>query len=355
MAAPTPRPVPTQAPTPRPTGASSPPRASRLATVKSGQLVRPLRYMFYSVEGAGKTTLAADAPNMLFLDVEGSSEWLEAARYPYRDEEGGHIPHSYEDVLAAVDDLIASTHPYKHVAIDTVDALEALLHRYVCEQVTDKGGEKMASIESFGYGRGFSFALDEWRRFLSRLDRLRSKGVSVILLGHAVIRTFKNPAGEDFDRFQLRVNEKAAGLLKEWCDVVGFLRFDEGASKMRGGNPNDKRARGWSTGRRLVHTSRNAAWDAKTRIPLPAEIELAEVSPWSPFGPSGEVLEDIETLKQSIEIELSRLGDEFTTATGELRTAEKVLATIAAADGPTLHRVLTALRACAPTTSTAGA
>ena len=50
--------------------------------------------------------------------------------------------------------------------------------------------------------------------------------MQVVIFGHSIVKTFKNPEGEDYDRYQLRVHDKTGGLIKEWCDVVGFVRFD---------------------------------------------------------------------------------------------------------------------------------
>jgi len=154
--------------------------------------------------------------------------------------------------------------------------------------------------------------VDEWRHLCHRLDRLRTqRGMSIVLLGHSVIRVYKNPAGEDFDRFQLRVHEKAAGFLKEWSDVVGYCAHDEWGKK----GDDDLRGKGYNTERRLIHLERRAAWDAKTRIPLPREIEMKSEDPWRPFAEAvdeGREM-DADKLIAAIEAELSRIGNPETT------------------------------------------
>ena len=263
--APVPRPVSNgSAPKPAPPG-----RVSRIGAIKSGQLRSSLRHLFYGPEGVGKSSLAADAPKPLFVDVEGGADNIDVARYMFRDEEGGHVPRLYAEVTAAIEDLIANpSHGYETLVLDTIDALEALVHRHVCET------NGKSSIEEFGFGKGYQVALDEFRRFLALLDGLRAKGMQVVMLGHSIVKTFKNPEGEDYDRYQLRVHDKTGGLIKEWCDIVGFVRFDGGAAKLKGDASQAKRARGWATGKRVVHLARDAAWDAKSRLSMPAEIEL---------------------------------------------------------------------------------
>lgn len=320
------------------------PPPSRLAAIRAGQLRRPLRCLFYGPEGVGKSSLAADAPAPIFLDVEGGADNLDVARYPFRDEAGGHIPRTFGEVLAAIDDLATNVHDYQTVVIDTVDALESLIHRQLC---ADHG---KSSIEDFGYGKGYVAALDVFRLLTHRLETLRDRGLAVLLVGHASAKTYKNPLGEDYDRFQLRVHDKAGGLLKEWCDVVGFIRFDEGAAKLKGDTAQTKRARGYSTGARLVHLSRTAAWDAKARLGLPAEFELDAAHPWAPFAAATSAARDAtgDDLHGQIAAELARLGAAFTTDDGRTLTAAAITTSATGADRSTLTRILNGLRASAP-------
>ncbi len=344
-----PRPTPTPRPAngilPSGVPAHTSAKPSRLGAIKKGQLRSALRWCFYGVEGVGKSSLLADVPDILLLDVEGGSDNIDVPRYMFRDGEGGHVPRSYQDVLDAIQDLIAHPdHGHKALGIDTMDALEALIHKHICE------ANGKTSIESFGFGRGYTAAIDEARKLLALLDTLRSTGVSVVIVGHSIVKTFKNPEGEDFDRYQLRVHDKLGGLIKEWSDVVGFIRFDGGAAKLKGDESQAKRARGWSTGRRIVHLAREAAWDAKSRLSMPAEIELDAAHPWAPFAAAQSGARDAttDTLHADIAVELDRIGvEEFQTPSGAATTRTAVLAMCASADASTLNRILTGLRATA--------
>lgn len=333
----TPHRAPSTAPAPRPVGAKS-----RLGAVKRGQLRSALRYLFYGPEGVGKSSLLANVPNILLFDIEGGSDNIDVPRYTFRDEEGGHVPRSYEDVTNGIEDMIASpSHGFAAIGIDTMDALEALIHQHVCKI---HGHE---SIEAFGFGKGFGVALDEGRRFIALLDKLRATGVSVVLSAHSIVKTFKNPEGEDYDRYQLRMHDKLAGLFKDQCDVVGFVNFEGGGSKMKGDKSQAARARGWSTGRRIVHLAREAAWDAKSRLALPAEIELTAESPWAPFAAATSDARDatVETLRAEVAAELERIGAAEFQAGGKPTTRAAVQSFIATADASAISRILTGLKA----------
>ena len=346
MATPTPRPVSTNGKAPP---QSAPATKSRLGSVKRGQLRSALRYMFYGPEGVGKSSLLADVKDILLADIEGGSDNIDVPRYMFRDEEGGHVPRSYAEVTSMIEDMIANpSHGFGALGIDTADALEALIHKHVCE-VHGKG-----SIEEFGFGKGYQVALDEMRRFLALLDRLRAQGVEIVIVGHSIVKTFKNPEGEDYDRYQLRVHDKLGGLLKEWSDVVGFIRFDGGAAKLKGDMAQTKRARGWASGKRIVHLTRDAAWDAKSRLSMPAEIDLDIAHPWAPFAAAQSGARDatVETLRSGITAELDRIlgsGQQgiFMTAAGRNTNRAEVLSMVESADASTLNRILNGLRATA--------
>lgn len=314
--------------------------------IKRGQLRSPLRHLFYGPGGVGKSTLASDAPNPLFFDIEGGGDNLDIARYPFRDDENGHVPLTYDEVAAALSDLIANGgRGYQTLVVDTIDALEALIHKHIC---TLHG---KANVEDFGFGKGYKVALGVFREFMSLLDALRAKGVQIVLLGHVYVKTFKDPIGEDFDRYQLRIHEQASAQLREWSDVVGFVRFEGGSAKLANDTAQTKRARGWSTGRRIVHLAHEAAWDAKCRLSLPAELELDVAHPWAPFAEAKLDARDatLESLTAEIHEQLVRVtgGDlaaEFTTSRGDRTTGARIVELLAKISAAGLARILAGLK-----------
>lgn len=322
---------------------------SRLGKERTGQVIGPRSFLFYGPEGVGKSSLAADTDAPIFFDVEGGADNLDVARYTFRDGERSHVPLDLGEVLAGLDDVATANHDYRTLVIDSLDVLEALLQKEVCRRRTAENskGEKFESVEDFGYGRGYQLVADEFRLVLRKLDKIRARGMSVVLIGHSTVKTFKNPEGPDYDRYFLRMHDKVAGAAKEWCDVVGFIRFDEGARKEKGDR---ERVRGFSTGQRLVALHRSAAWDAKTRLPLPNEITLENKNPWTPFATAMRALseETDDDIARTIGAELKRIGPSVPRPDGTTTTADAIREICKSANRSQLQRILQALRETQP-------
>lgn len=227
-----------------------------LANVRRGVRPAPDRILLVGTEGIGKSTFAACAPKPIFIAAEDGIRHLDVASFPE--------PKTLEDVTGALAELATESHEFETLAIDTVDWLEPLIIDHTCRL------NGWANIEAPGYGKGYVAALSEWRSFLATLERVRrERGMEIILLAHAQIRNFANPAGDDYARYECKLHKGAAALLKEWTDANLFACHEEFVSEK------DGKSKGVSTGKRLLHTERTAAWDAKNRHNLPAEIELS--------------------------------------------------------------------------------
>ena len=278
---------------------SAPTKASRmtLASVVSGVKRAPARVLIYGVPKVGKSTWAAGAPAPIWLGLDAGTEHLDVARFPE--------PESFEDVLEAIRTL-EGEHPYKTLVVDPVNWIEPLIWKHLCSK------NNWADIEAPGYGKGYTAAVDVWRTFVAALDRLRERGMHVVLVGHSTIKTLKNPEGDDYDRYQLPIHDKAAGLLTSWSDCILFAQHEIDAKKERGSS----KVKAIGTGYRLLRTQPAAAYEAGNRFslqdPLPLEPDLF----WSVAnGPRPEV---VDLRKESLELAAMLGGDAVEKAQGAI-------------------------------------
>ncbi len=254
-----------------------------LDTVKAASFTGPTRLALHSVEGFGKTTLAAFFPSPLFVCGERG--------FP---RDLGHAPKfvepkSWEEVRALVHELMQNARGYESLVFDTMDWIEPLIWRYVCQRDTNRKtemnpkGNTLESIEDYGYGKGYVATLEEMRSLLNDLDTLQTKqGMHVVILIHSHVKPFNNPAGDNFDRWQPKLHEKCARIIVEWSENVFFGYFEITTAKQDSSNKREK-AKGASTGRRILGTRHNAMYDAKNRYNLPDTIELGNPVELMPY------------------------------------------------------------------------
>lgn len=236
--------------------------AVSLAQIKKGKIILPHFVLLYGVDGVGKTTFAADSPNPVFIGPEQGFGQLDVARFP--------SPKTFQEILATVQLLLNEKHDYETLAIDSLDWIEPLVFRYVCE----KNGWK--SIEDPGYGKGYVAANDAWLELINLLKKLRAK-MNVVLIAHATIRTFTDPEQNAvYDRYQLKLagsgaKTDASALWREAVDTVLFANFEVSVTTAKG----ERKAKAFGDGSRVIFTERRPAFDAKNRFSLPFELPLS--------------------------------------------------------------------------------
>lgn len=244
-----------------------------LQAVTKGKLDEPIRCAIWGPAGLGKTTFAAQAPSPIFLPTEDGTSQLDVARFPK--------PESFQDCRDAVRELLETEHDFRTLVIDSVTHMEPLVFRAAIDQYNATTTKKVADIEGVrgGYGKGYEAAVDIWRLLLADIERLqRAKRMHVIFIGHVRVQNFKNPEGPDYERFELSLQKLAAGLIREWVDAYLFARYEAFGVKEEGAAKTAK-AKGSSTGARIIHTNWTAAYDAKNRYSLPDPMPLS----WSKF------------------------------------------------------------------------
>lgn len=239
-----------------------------LAEIKTDVARRPSAMIIMGPPHVGKSSMAGNIPGVLALPFQQENTWGLL-------KESGAVPKSlavcppiatWEDLMAVIESLATGQHQHKALAIDTLGCAERLCHEYVCNTFfKGEWGERGFS----GYQRGFETALAPWRTFLTGLDRLRDeRAMSIVLLAHTRVRPFKNPVGPDYDRYCADVHDKTWALTHRWADAVLFANYfvvvDEKGI----------RAKGKGGQQRILYTEFDAAFDAKNRFGLPAEIPM---------------------------------------------------------------------------------
>lgn len=229
----------------------------KLADIITGRTNSPRRVMLYGIAGVGKTTLAASTRSPVFVQLEDGIDDVGAPRFP--------LCKDLDSVLACLRSLYAEDHDFRTVVIDSIDWLERAIFQRVAED------RSVRSIEEIGYGKGYQFALEHWRRVLAALDALRTdRGLAVVLVAHSAIVRFEDPTTEAYDRHSPRLHKTANALVTEWCDEVLFATYR--VRTRQTGDGMSRRAKGIGTGERLLLTTERPSHIAKNRCGLDDEI-----------------------------------------------------------------------------------
>ncbi|MFI0399636.1 MAG: ATP-binding protein [Thiolinea sp.] len=234
--------------------------AISLSSITKGLQRQAPRMVVYGSHKIGKSTFAASAPNPIFIQTEDGLTGINTNSFP--------LATSYQDVLDALTVLATEDHGFQTVVIDSLDWLEPLIWSATAAQ------HKQSDIESFGYGKGYMLALEQWSEFLAALNYLRtSKGMAVILLAHHTIKRFDAPDSEPYDRYQIKLHDRASAKVQEWADVIGFANHRV-VTKDTDVGFNQKHTRALGTGERLLYLQEQPSFMAGNRFGLPASVKL---------------------------------------------------------------------------------
>lgn len=227
--------------------------------ITRGRQAKAQRVIIYGTEGIGKSTLASQFPNPLFIDTEGSTSNMDVARMDK--------PTSWTMLMNQIAFVKANPTVCDTLIVDTIDWAEALAIESVCSLHGKKG------VEDFGYGNGYTYVREEFGRFLNKLQEIVDLGIHVVLTAHAQIRKFEQPDEMGaYDRYELKLGKKTssqtAPLVKEWGDIVLFCNYKTIVMK---NESNKNKAQG---GQRVMYATHTPSWDAKNRFGLPDELPM---------------------------------------------------------------------------------
>jgi len=241
-------------------------------TINAGKITRAVKTVIYGTEGVGKSTLASQFPGALFIDVEGGTSQMDVRRI--------EAPKSWSELVEIVNEVSKTPGICETLILDTADWAEQMLIQHICKKYNQK------SIESFGYGKGYTYIGEEWQQLMKAFDAVKDAGMNVTIIAHARQRKIELPdqAGA-FDHWEMKLSKQVAPLLKEWADLLLFLNYKTFVVTT---DSNSKKAQG---GKRVMYTSHNPVYDAKNRHGLPDELDLS-------FDGIAHIFSKIETVKQ---------------------------------------------------------
>lgn len=187
--------------------------AISLASLKSSKSNDPPVITLYGVGKIGKTSLAAEFPDAIYLPTDGE-------RTPEGvDLQTPGVIESFADLLNVFSELLTEPHDRKTVIIDSLDGLEPLIWAAVCQRLG------VNSIEEPGYGRGFVEADSEWHEYFQAVSALKASGIAVVQIAHPEIVRFDSPITDPYSRYGIKLHKRASAMVREKSDIIAFVNY----------------------------------------------------------------------------------------------------------------------------------
>jgi hypothetical protein len=196
--------------------------------------------------------------------------------------------------------LAKENHDWKTLVIDSLDWLEPLLFRAICDDYNVKSIELAAG----GYGKGYVEAFTRWCSLKDNLEQLRNqRGMNIVLIAHSEVVNFLDPSTQlSYQRYEMKLHKRSSALWREYVDAVLFANYETFAKK-EGSN-----VQAYSDGARFIYTERRPGWDAKNRFGLPLKMDLS----WDAFTDAivNADPNSLETIKSRIQGMLTQILDD---------------------------------------------
>ena len=217
------------------------------------------KIVLYGPGGVGKSSLAADLAQVgiepTFVDVDEGTNFLDIIRCD-------PTPETFEEVRAAIR-TAAATKECGAIVLDSMTKAEELIVDYTVRTVKHEKGHFVSSIEGYGFGKGYTHVYEVFLLLLQELDVAARAGKHVVGICHDCTANVPNPAGEDWIRYEPRLQSPPSGKgsvrhrVKEWADHLLYIGFDTFVS-------DDGKAKG--SGTRTIYPVELPTHWAKSRV-----------------------------------------------------------------------------------------
>lgn len=262
--------------------------------IKTG-ISRPPIMLLYSQHKVGKSTFGAGCNKPLFICTEAGLEGIETDAFPLV-----HTFQEFEAALDAVERLPVGQ--FKTLVIDSLDWLERLIFRKVCQDA--KGNP--TDISQIGFAKGYIAAEAIWGEIIDRLTVInRNHKLTILLLAHAAVTKVQDPERDDYDMVQPDLHKRSVNLLCEFVDIISY-----GAMKITTVSKNDGPLKAKTTGERIMHLTPKGGFMAGNRYGLPDSLPLewsalaAELKKKQKILPTGN-LAGANEVKESIKAKIA--------------------------------------------------
>jgi len=212
-------------------------------------------------QGLGKSTFCSQFPDAIFIHDphDGGIRDLVAKNVTVANI-APTVDH-WDMLLELCMELATQDHPYRTAVFESLTGLERLCFEACCD--AEYGGDwSKTGFMSFFAGPSTA-AKEYWPLFLSMLDKIRERGVHVLITGHTEIKTKNNPTGADYDSEITYCDKRIWQCTHKWAEAVLMMALSVDVETKSG------QEKGKANGEEIVmHCTPTAAYAAKNRWDL---------------------------------------------------------------------------------------
>jgi hypothetical protein len=202
-----------------------------LPTAKvSAETKSPKNLIIFSKPKVGKTSLLAELPNCLILDLESGTDYVDAIKLKAS---------STAEIKEIGQAIIDAGRPYDYIAVDTITALEVMcivdaekmymgtsmgvnwVKKNADKSINyqDSQKSKYGSILNLPNGQGYGYLREA---IVKQIEYIKTLAPRIILLGH-VKDTQLEKAGVEVSSMDLDLTGKIKRIVSSQSDAIGYL------------------------------------------------------------------------------------------------------------------------------------
>ncbi len=189
----------------------------------------PKNLIIFSKPKTGKTEAISKLEDLLLLDFEGGSDYVDAQKIKVTS-----INHLFQIAKAVKE----ADFPYKYVAVDTVTALEAMCIGYAEKLYAsrpmgktwlkkdakgnlakDSGKKQYGNILNLPNGSGYGYLREAVTSVIKIIEKMAPR---IIILGH-IKSILLEKKGTEFTSSDLDLTGKIKSILTSQSDAIGYL------------------------------------------------------------------------------------------------------------------------------------
>lgn len=226
---------------------------------------KPKKLVIYGDSAVGKSSMAAQSKNPVFIQTEEAGGLIESPRFP--------LAKTFAEVIENINSVISGeAGEFDTMVVDSLSGTEALIAKHVCGKLGING---LGDDADYGNSKSYSMANELWHSFKDKLNDVVDAGMNVIVTGHVTQRNIKDPRVDEYEKTVMALGKwgkyDPCNLFHCWSDCTFYLAYKVFTKGSDTGIDNT-RTTAIGDGSRVIYTEERPAYLAKNRFNMPPEL-----------------------------------------------------------------------------------